>query len=46
MTDLDGGERQPRRSDALLAGARRHLTGLVIILPTFLTFYVLWFLSE
>jgi len=45
MTDLDGGEPQPRRSHALLAGARRYfLTGLVIILPTFLTFYVLWFL--
>lgn len=45
MTDLDGGEPQPRRAHALLAGARRYfLTGLVIILPTFLTFYVLWFL--
>jgi uncharacterized membrane protein len=36
---------EPHASHALWAGARRYfLTGLLIILPTFLTFYVLWFL--
>jgi uncharacterized membrane protein len=44
MTD-GRGEHGPHRRHALWAGARRYfLTGLVIILPTFLTFYVLWFL--
>jgi uncharacterized membrane protein len=40
-----GTDRARRHWHALLSGARRYfLTGLVIILPTFLTFYVLWFL--
>jgi uncharacterized membrane protein len=38
-------DQEPWRAHALWAGARRYfLTGLLIILPTFLTFYVLWFL--
>ena len=40
-----GTDRARRHWHAFLTGARRYfLTGLVIILPTFLTFYVLWFL--
>jgi uncharacterized membrane protein len=45
MRGGDGDGREPHRAHALWARARRYfLTGLVIILPTFLTFYVLWFL--
>jgi uncharacterized membrane protein len=45
MRDLEEIDREPHRLHAFWAGARRYfLTGLLIILPTFLTFYVLWFL--
>lgn len=44
MTDREAIDREPHWH-ALWAGVRRYfLTGLLIILPTFLTFYVLWFL--
>jgi uncharacterized membrane protein len=45
MTDTHRVDRRSGRSHALWVGARRYfLTGLATILPTFLTFYVLWFL--
>ena len=45
MTDLDGVGRHADRFHAAWAGARRYfLAGLVIILPTFVTLYILWFL--
>ena len=44
MMDREAIDREPHWH-ALWAGVRRYfLTGLLIILPTFLTFYVLWFL--